>query len=119
MSPEERRAVAVLARLREEIANERSVQARCHTEALGFLGSAPEPLGRSELVHLAALIHAYYTAFEALVERVVRQLDLEVDPDRVHEEGERLIQIEQRLTVALDRFVAFLSGAIDELAADG
>ena len=47
MSPEERRGVAVLARLREEIGVERAIVARCQAEVRGLVGSGPEALGRS------------------------------------------------------------------------
>lgn len=75
MSPEERRSVAALARLRQEIGADRALVARCHDELLGLQAEAVLPSDRSRLVHLAALVHAYYTGIETLLERVLRQLD--------------------------------------------
>lgn len=75
MSAERRRSVAGLARLRQEAGEDRAILERCHGEASGLLAAGGDALGRSQLVHLAALLHAYYNAFETLVERIARELD--------------------------------------------
>lgn len=79
MAPEERSALATLARLRREIGQDRSAM-KAH------LGEARESLAqlsgghpdRPWPSHAAVTLHAWYTALETLLERVARDLDEEV-----------------------------------------
>lgn len=87
MTDEERRALAAVTRLRREIAEDRRILDQ-DREELAPLAEAEstEDVDRSRLVHVAALIHSYYTALEALLERILRELDGDLPTgDRWHE----------------------------------
>jgi hypothetical protein len=76
MAPEEIASRATIARLRADIAEERRALARC-TDDLADASSrlAAAPSDRAALVFAAFALHGWYTGFEAIAERVARQLD--------------------------------------------
>jgi ribonuclease HepT-like protein len=88
MSPDQAGAVAALARLRGEMADDRAAMARRKSdldEALRRLALAPTDPAAIALE--AWSLHGWYTALESLLERVARQLDAEVpEGERWHRE---------------------------------
>jgi hypothetical protein len=78
LSPEQRASATVLDRLRQEIALVRAALAR-HVAAAGRLHAAWRD-GVSDEILAAAMftVHAWYTGFEVILEKVARDLDDEV-----------------------------------------
>lgn len=78
MSPDERGAVGAIARLRREIAHDRQALTAHHDDAAGVFArwSADPPQGDRAIVAVA--LHGWYTALEAILERIARSLDDEV-----------------------------------------
>lgn len=76
MSPEQQASLAELARLRAEIASDRSALVRCLVDVQGVLeGWRREEPGRPHLALAAIALHGWYCALEAALERAARLLD--------------------------------------------
>lgn len=76
MSPEAKAAASTIAVLRQELAADRAALDRHHQDATEVLGRWPEAAANRYLLTFAAVAaHAWYTALEALLERVARALD--------------------------------------------
>lgn len=88
MSPEEIRAAVVLRRVRTEVEVDHATLVDLFEELKATVRDrGEEPYERVWLVYLATLVHAYYTALETLLTRIVRDLDHEVPSgERWHRE---------------------------------
>jgi len=86
MAPEERGSIALLARLRSEIAGDRGALTRCLRkleQAEARLQAGTDDVFALEVAAVA--LHGWYTGLEAISERVARQLDgLAPTGDRWH-----------------------------------
>lgn len=96
MAPEEIAARATIARLRADIAEERRALARCTDDlADATRRLVATPSDRAALVLAAFALHGWYTGFESIAERVVRQLDASIPTgDRWHRELLSQISVE-------------------------
>ncbi len=76
MSPDDRAALAHLARLRAEIQADRDGMARCVADVdMSLADWHGAPPGRPLLVLAAVGLHGWYTALESILERIARSLD--------------------------------------------
>ncbi len=78
MAPEERASLAELARLRREIADDRAAMAARAAELRDAAARLPAGLDRPWLAFTAVALHGWYTALEAIFERIARVVDGEV-----------------------------------------
>jgi hypothetical protein len=85
---EDRGAVALVARLRREIDDDRALLARCLRDGqLARERLTATPDDPAALALAAVALHGWYTGLESILERIARQLDREVpEGDRWHRE---------------------------------
>jgi hypothetical protein len=88
MSPEQAASAAALARLREEMKEDRAAMARRIRDLDEAEARLQRSAGDPAAMALAAwALHGWYTALETLLERVARQIDCDVpEGDRWHRE---------------------------------
>lgn len=76
MSPEQRASLAELARLRAEIASDRSAMERAQEDVASVLESwGEETPDRAHLALAAVALHGWYGGLESVLERAARALD--------------------------------------------
>ena len=76
MSPEAKASAAALARLRQELAEDRAAMGtRVRELADVVVRWAPGAEARQDEVLVGAYLHAWYTGLETAIERIIRELD--------------------------------------------